>query len=865
MSSPPPPPPPPPPPLPPKASDSPPPPPPPPPLPPAKQEQQHQHQHQHQPPTNVQIDEAQIQSLLNVASSLEMIRSQLSEHEASIHFASTILAHPMGLPQSIMNTSSSNFMESNNNNNNNNNTDNSVHKIQSFISPSVKDAWLALLESSVVVDDDNNQIQDGVSGSGKDKNKDKDNEEELEYPLPKGQLSKATKINALATSLKRASDVAAQLKSSSSSSSKTSKTKSKDDGNGNVIQSQIKLLQSINDNPNCLMYGFQKRVREIRDYHARHGTALAQSSNTTAMDMDYSLDQMTMNDSGKRGNSNVNVNVNVNGNGNKNAIQYITEQQNKKRRVANPAADGYDLYSIMNTSLKPIQRGDLFSVEEVLGKYLDLISLHESVISAPSLNDMFVKATADGGSGATDSNSSNKAIPALKDDDDDSNNADADADGKEQEQKQKEQRKKKNVSYPDFCAILQKGLSTTLSEKDKLSSIQNTRKKYIRFLSSLQRYLSSFLNKVSPLLDIQKDVIRPCMVEFDKEWGKDGGVSGWECKPSERGMISATATTAGDDRKQEQEQEQQNIGIDLKKFEDVESLMKSISPDELKAELARLGMKCGGRPLDRAKRLWCARDKPLSELPSKLFVAQKGKGGNNNNNAQVVKNGNAGISSKLKQDDSGGNHISQRRVDIARLETVVTALLNQLRPTLDATARRAERRLTQTLNEKEREMQEEITGAFNSNEDDEGATDDKKDGSDDSDSEDEDAPIYNPKGVPLGWDGKPIPYWLYKLHGLNHFYPCEICGNESYRGSHNFEKHFAEAKHSYGMRCLGIPNTKHFHGVTKIEDAQNLWKKLQTTVNKDIFDGAKEEEYEDSHGNVLSRATYEDLARQGLL
>jgi splicing factor 3A subunit 3 len=27
--------------------------------------------------------------------------------------------------------------------------------------------------------------------------------------------------------------------------------------------------------------------------------------------------------------------------------------------------------------------------------------------------------------------------------------------------------------------------------------------------------------------------------------------------------------------------------------------------------------------------------------------------------------------------------------------------------------------------------------------------------------------IYNPLKLPLGWDGKPIPYWLYKLHGLN--------------------------------------------------------------------------------------------------
>jgi len=54
--------------------------------------------------------------------------------------------------------------------------------------------------------------------------------------------------------------------------------------------------------------------------------------------------------------------------------------------------------------------------------------------------------------------------------------------------------------------------------------------------------------------------------------------------------------------------------------------------------------------------------------------------------------------------------------------------------------------------------------------------------------------------------------------------------------------------------------------VTKIEDAQNLWRKLQEDVNKDTFDVSKEEEEENSQGNVLARrATYEDLASQGLL
>ena len=63
-----------------------------------------------------------------------------------------------------------------------------------------------------------------------------------------------------------------------------------------------------------------------------------------------------------------------------------------------------------------------------------------------------------------------------------------------------------------------------------------------------------------------------------------------------------------------------------------------------------------------------------------------------------------------------------------------------------------------------------------------------------SESEDEDK-IYNPLKLPLGWDGKPIPYWLYKLHGLGVEYPCEICGNYVYMGRKAFDRHFQEWRH----------------------------------------------------------------------
>ena len=131
--------------------------------------------------------------------------------------------------------------------------------------------------------------------------------------------------------------------------------------------------------------------------------------------------------------------------------------------------------------------------------------------------------------------------------------------------------------------------------------------------------------------------------------------------------------------------------------------------------------------------------------------------------------------------------------------------------------------------------------------------------------DEDDAPLYNPLNLPLGWDGKPIPYWLYKLHGLGQEFKCEICGNFSYWGRRAFDRHFQEARHAQGMRCLGIPNTKHFHDVTRIEDALALHEKLKGSLKSAEWEPGKQEEYEDSDGNVLNRKTYEDLARQGLL
>ncbi|KAH1012528.1 hypothetical protein HUJ05_011673 [Dendroctonus ponderosae] len=138
-----------------------------------------------------------------------------------------------------------------------------------------------------------------------------------------------------------------------------------------------------------------------------------------------------------------------------------------------------------------------------------------------------------------------------------------------------------------------------------------------------------------------------------------------------------------------------------------------------------------------------------------------------------------------------------------------------------------------------------------------GERDDSENDESDNESPDEaddDVP-YNPKNLPLGWDGKPIPYWLYKLHGLNISYNCEICGNYVYKGPKAFQRHFAEWRHAHGMRCLGIPNTAHFANVTQIEDALALWEKLKTQKQSERWQPETEEEYEDSQGNVVNRKT----------
>ncbi|KAF4575109.1 hypothetical protein EYR40_005158 [Pleurotus pulmonarius] len=203
---------------------------------------------------------------------------------------------------------------------------------------------------------------------------------------------------------------------------------------------------------------------------------------------------------------------------------------------------------------------------------------------------------------------------------------------------------------------------------------------------------------------------------------------------------------------------------------------------------------------------------------------------------------------------SHGPSTRSRFRDAAYHTHMATFLLASLVGVLNDTKSNVERRFSLTAREREQELLEQAKPPP--------APPAATDGAPE---EEEEERIYNPLKLPLGWDGKPIPYWLYKLHGLGVEYRCEICSDHVYMGRKNFDRHFQESRHAFGMRALGLPNTKHFHEITRIEDALALAEKLKQEGKHEIFEQETMEELEDDEGNVYNRKTYEDLKKQGLI
>ncbi|GFH09379.1 splicing factor 3a, subunit 3, partial [Haematococcus lacustris] len=339
---------------------------------------------------------------------------------------------------------------------------------------------------------------------------------------------------------------------------------------------------------------------------------------------------------------------------------------------------------------------------------------------------------------------------------------------------------------------------------------------YREYATSLLNYLLSFYERTQPLAQIRRQM------------NKAGTLTVWQ----DQGL--GVTPQAGADHP--------SLDLDLAAFDSVEEL-EALGAERVKEALSSMGLKCGGTPRERALRLWLTRGKPLHELDRKLFAKGVAPPPPANGAAAPASNGTAksAAAAQAKQKAAA--------LTAAVLEAKVVRMCELLSNVIADTKGRVEKRQGQTYEEMMAEQEDAVEEAA---------------AGPDEGSDAEDEFVYNPLKLPLGWDGKPIPYWLYKLHGLNQEFKCEVCGNFSYWGRRAYEKHFKEFRHQNGMRALGIPNNKNFFEVTKIADAQKLWEDIQLK-QKGGFKAETEEEYEDAAGNVYNKRTYLDLKKQGII
>lgn len=338
---------------------------------------------------------------------------------------------------------------------------------------------------------------------------------------------------------------------------------------------------------------------------------------------------------------------------------------------------------------------------------------------------------------------------------------------------------------------------------------------YFQYLGELSDYLESFMRRTRPLEDLDK-LFRTFDEEFAAAWEKDA-VTGWE-----KETPAAAATAANGSAKTASSPEAVWCADCEKEFKN-ENVYKS---------------HLSGRKHIKAAEARAAAAKQTDAQVDTAALAQ------------------ARLTHRLKE-----RAIAAREDRIKRLAKAMEKERADTRVNV-------ERKQGMT----ERERQQELENLFAEQEGGAGAGGKKAGqkgkkgaGGDDGEDGDGDDKLYNPLRLPLAWDGKPIPFWLYRLHGLGVEFPCEICGNFVYMGRRAYEKHFNEGRHIYGLKCLGITSTGLFRDIDKIEEALKLWDKIQRNRKRQKVDESSIVQMEDAEGNVMPEKVYYDLQKQGLL
>ncbi|KAL5636706.1 hypothetical protein ACGC1H_000615 [Rhizoctonia solani] len=329
-------------------------------------------------------------------------------------------------------------------------------------------------------------------------------------------------------------------------------------------------------------------------------------------------------------------------------------------------------------------------------------------------------------------------------------------------------------------------------------------KEYETYLTNLHSYLSSFIRRTRPLQPHAQQQT-DAEAEFNKLW-EQNQIQGWDAS-GEAGGANGSASSEG--------------------------------------------IWCSA-----CQRHYAKQTVYDAHLTSKKHLKAAARTSGQNAPSGTNGNGSAAPGSAVAQ-SSSRKHIKTYRA--ALLTHLLGPILKTLHGALLDTKANVERRFSLTAHERELELEEpEVDIAPVT-------TGDAAEGAPAMEEDEEEERIYNPLKLPLGWDGKPIPYWLYKLHGLGVEYRCEICSDHVYMGRKNFDRHFQESRHAFGMRALGLPNTKHFHEITRIEDALALAERLKQEGRQEIQQNETMEELEDEEGNVYNKKTYDDLKKQGLI
>ncbi|KAK2015133.1 splicing factor 3a [Colletotrichum eremochloae] len=343
-----------------------------------------------------------------------------------------------------------------------------------------------------------------------------------------------------------------------------------------------------------------------------------------------------------------------------------------------------------------------------------------------------------------------------------------------------------------------------LKRADKLTD------QYFKYVGELAEYLESFMRRTRPLENLDK-VFLGFDNDFEAAWDKDE-VPGWQKEEGANGTARETSTA--------------------------EAIWCDDCEKEFKNENVYRSHLTGRKHIKAAEARKARRDEAAS-------TDGANGGGSGSTNGHRVS------ATRLKE-----RAVAEREYRVKRLAAAMSTERGDTRVNV-------ERRQGMTERERQQELENIMNLSYSAPGGGGRGGADDDDG--DEDGEDGEEKIYNPLKLPLAWDGKPIPFWLYRLHGLGVEFPCEICGNFVYMGRRAFDKHFNEARHVHGLRCLGITNTSLFRDITSIEEAVNLWDKIQREAKKSKVDEGSVVQMEDAEGNVMPEKVYYDLQKQGLL